>query len=140
MTLFVGQRRSCARITDLRDLLPTGADNELTRQQRVRTRAAENALCCQRAGSPLSLAEQVSLLLALADGRLDHLADATADDAAREVDGLRAHMRAAAAPAMDRLEATQALEPRTREELEHAIAAHLRTTSGRRALFASWDR
>ena len=59
--------------------------------------------------------------------------------AACEVDGLRTHMREAAAPAMAALEASQALEPQTREALQRAIAAHLRQTSGRRALFASWD-
>ena len=106
--------------------------------QRTRAAALEAALFSQRAGAPLRLSEQVALLAALGDGRLDDLADAPRDDAPRLVAELLAHVRGAAAAAMDAVDATGALSDDAHAQIRAAVA-DLRPHASGRAFYVSWD-
>ena len=106
--------------------------------QRTRAAALEAALFSQRAGAPLRLSEQVALLAALGDGRLDDLADAPRDDAPRLVAELLDHVRGAAAAAMDAVDATGALSDDAHAQIRAAVA-DLRPHASGRAFYVSWD-
>jgi len=121
-----------------------GCHDAYMQQQQIRTRAMITGLCSQRSGNPRSLSEELALLLALIDGRLDHfgaeeVTEELINRAKVEVDELIHQIRSSVADVMQRIDSSQQLGECCRQELRSALAAHLPHSSGNRALFTSWD-
>lgn len=133
MSLARSLRLELAQAADL-----DGAADALSVLQRTRAAALSAALCTQRAGEPRPLADELTLLLALLDGHLDHLAHAPAQAATLEVEALLSHVREAAPEAVAEVERTGRLEPGWREELLASVRAKM-PGRAQRGLFVSWD-
>lgn len=133
MSLARSLRLELAQAADL-----DSASDALSVLQRTRAAALSAALCTQRAGEPRPLADELTLLLALLHGHLDHLAQAPAQVAALEVDALLTHVRAAAPAAVAAVERSGRLESCVREELLASVRAKM-PGRAQRGLFVSWD-
>jgi len=120
--------------------LPAALGDAHTRLQQTRARALAAVLGTHREGVPLALSQQVALLLAILDGRLDHLATAAPATAAEEVAGLLDKLRASptAAAALRAVDESEELAPPEESALLAAIAEHMPRAGGR-GLFASWQ-
>jgi len=135
MTLAPSLRLELAQARDL----PAGELDALGTMQRLRTQALVRGLTCQREGEPRSLAEQVVVLLALIDGRLDNIAHASAAEAATELSRVIARVHEIAPTEIRTVDTTQALSAESRRVLTDALAEALPNCGGRRALFVTWE-
>jgi hypothetical protein len=133
MSMAPSLRLELAQAADL-----DGATDALSVLQRTRAAALGAALCTQRAGEPRPLADELTLLLALLHGHLDHLANAPAQTAALEVEAMLAHVRQAAPGAVAEVERSGRLEPGVREQLLASVRAKM-PGRAQRGLFVSWD-
>ena len=96
-------------------------------------------LCAQPAAAPLRLSQQVALLLALADGKLDGLGEAAPAEAGAAVRTLLARVEDAAPQALAAVDETGELPDAEREALRAAVEPLPGASVGHRAFFGTWD-
>ena len=130
-------------LTLARDMLPGGAARQMdahAEQQVTRAAAYRAVLCAQPAGAPLRLSEQIALLLALEDGKLDGLASEPPAAVAPAVRRLLERAAAAAPTAMAAVDATGELGDEPRAQLRDAVEVLPGGSARRRrAFFGTWD-
>jgi len=121
------------------DLPPVDLDS-FTRDQRLRVRSTDALLRSQQPGKPRRLSEELVLLHALLQGRLDHLADRTTEEVNAEVASVIQGVEAILGPsALDAIDGTGRLEGDMKVQFAAAIAKQLPKARGR-AFFVSYDK
>ena len=119
------------------DIPPSGSDT-FTERQRVRMHALAAVLRCQPERAPRRLSHEIAILVAVLDGRLDSLCDATPAAAAQCLEQLIEYLRCECYGVLDAIDQTGEMDDAVEATLSAAIATHL-PGEPRRSTFASWE-